>query len=295
MPSTQEFRRRIKSVNNTKQITKAMEMIASIKMQKSIRAITQSRSYIQNAWNILHNLSKKALPNDHPLINQRNIHKIAIIFVTSDKGLCGTYNADLVKKLIVFQKENTTKEIETDVIAIGKIGSRYISRLQNTKLCAEFPGFENIHVSDIRPIFKLVFDDYMANKYDQVIIIYSHFVSSLKQTPVVKQLLPIIEEHIDEPEVWEKSENQIEQEYKFEPSADKVFDGILVQILQTQIYGAILESNASKYSAQMVAMKNATDNAENLIDELQLIYNSVRQDNITREIAEISAGAEAMN
>lgn len=293
MPSTQEFRRRIKSVNSTRQITKAMEMIASIKMQKSVKVITTSRAYIQNAWNILSRLAQKILSDDHLLINPKKTGITCVIFITSDRGLCGSYNSDLIKKYAHYQKEIAKND--SDVISIGKTGARYINRYNKGNLIAEFPGFEsNISVSDVNPIFKLVFADYLAGKYNKVIIIYSHYVSSLKQIPVVKQLLPISQDHIDNPEVWEAEEVTDDLEFKFEPNPDIVFDSALRQILLAQIYGAILESNASRYSAQMVAMKNSTDNASSLIDELQLIYNSVRQDNITREIAEISAGAEAM-
>ena len=139
----------------------------------------------------------------------------------------------------------------------------------------------------------MTIEEYLEYKYDKVVVIYSHFQSSLKQAPVARQLLPITDEHIDKPELWAKKE-EINNKFKFEPSAKEILDGMLKQVLSTQIFGAVLEASASEQSARMVAMKNATDNAGNLIDELQLIYNSVRQGNITREIAEISGAAEAM-
>jgi len=348
MPSTQEFRRRIKSVNNTKQITKAMEMIASIKMQKAVKTAAATRAYTQNAWNILQKLSNKILSNDHPLITPRTADKTAVILVTSDRGLCGSYNSEVIKRLTAFLNEpsigngndasivksqavtaeNRKPKTETgivtdkrgsniDVISIGKIGARAIHRYKNANLAAEFTGFEDkIDFETIVPVSKLTIDEYLAGNYDRVVIIYSHFVSSLKQIPVVKQLLPIIEEHIDHPELWEGSSatpastsvipaqagildprvkpEDDNQDYRFEPDPDKLFDGVLKQILRAQIYGAVLEANASEHSARMVAMKSATDNAGELIDELQLLYNSIRQSNITREIAEISGAAEAM-
>jgi len=303
MPSTQEFRRRIKSVNNTKQITKAMEMIASIKMQKSVKTITQARDYIQNAWNILHMISKKALPENHPLVSPKKINKTAVILITSDRGLCGSYNAEVIKKFVQFEKEKCACNNQTcgefvgncDVIAIGKIGAAYVNRYKIGKLIAEFKGFENnVSIEDIIPISKMSSGEYLAGNYDQVVLIYSHFVSSIKQVPVAQQILPIIEEHIDNEEVWTPKETVSETEHKFEPSADAVIDGILIQILRVQLFGAILEANASEHSARMVAMKNATDNATELVDELTLVYNSIRQSNITTEIAEISAAAEAM-
>jgi F-type H+-transporting ATPase subunit gamma len=162
-------------------------------------------------------------------------------------------------------------------------------------LIAEFKGFENnISVEDIMPIAKMTIDEYLADKYSQVIVIYSHFASSIKQVSVVQKLLPISSEHIDNPNVWTPTEENTDVEYKFEPSLEAVIDGILKQILRVQIFGAILEANASEHSARMIAMKNSTDNATSLIDDLTLIYNSVRQSNITTEISEISAAAEAM-
>jgi len=302
MASTQEFRRRIKSVNNTKQITKAMQMIASIKMQKSVKAAQTARAYIQNAWNMLTRLAHLTLPENHPLIYKREIKKTAIILVTSDRGLCGSYNSEILKKFVQFEKElcscngKACKEYvgNCDVIAIGRKGAEFVKRYKTGKLIAEFPGFEsNLAIEEIIPISKMTIGEYLSGNYDQVILIYSHFVSSLKQIPVTRQLLPIVNEHTDRPELWEKTEAK-ETEFKFEPSADEVMDGILRQVLQAQVYGAILEANASMYSAQMVAMQSATDNAEDLVDELKLLYNSVRQDSITREIAEISGAADAM-
>jgi len=294
MPSTQEFRRRIKSVNNTKQITKAMEMIASIKMQKSVRTIAQARSYIQNAWNILHMVTQKALSEDHPLIKATLANRTAVILITSDRGLCGSYNAEVIKKYISFIRNSST-DIEVDIIAIGKVGAAYVKRYKLGNLVAEFKGLEsNVSVEDIIPISKLTNGEFLAGKYNKVTIIYSHFVSSLKQTPVVKQILPITADHIDNTDLWIAANSNDETEFKFEPDPAAVIDGILLQILRVQLYGAVLEANASEHSARMVAMKSATDNANSLIDELTLIYNSVRQDNITKEIAEIAGAAEAM-
>ncbi|MEI6039922.1 MAG: ATP synthase F1 subunit gamma [Candidatus Berkelbacteria bacterium] len=305
MPSTQEFRRRIKSVGSIKQITKAMEMIASIKMQKSTKTIAQARSYIQNAWNILHLLASKTLDQDHPLLKPREVKKTAVILITSDRGLCGSYNSEVIKKFVNFEKNECACNSETktcgeylgncDVIAIGKVGAGYVNRYKIGKLIAEFKGFENnISIEDVVPISKLTNGEYLDGHYDRVVVIYSHFISSLKQLPVVKQILPIVEEHIDNPELWEKVEIDENIDFKFEPNPEAVIDGVLKQIVRSQILGAILEANASEHSARMVAMKNATDNATDLVDELKLVYNSIRQGNITSEIAEISGAAEAM-
>lgn len=293
MASTQEFRRRIKSVNNTKQITKAMEMVASVKMQKSIKSIMEARTYVQNSWNMLLKLANLTLPKNHPLLFPRETKKIAIIFVTSDRGLCGAYNSDVFKKLI-----NYVKEIQStpDIIAVGKKGAEFVNSYKIGKLVAAFDGLEsNISFEDIIPISKLSNGEYLKGTYDKVVIIYSHFVSSLKQIPVVKQVLPFEKDHIDLPELWEQEDEKSDSlEYKFEPNPDEILEKLLYRFMRMQVYGAILEANASEHSSRMVAMKNATDNAGNLIDDLTLTYNTIRQNSITNEIAEISGAAEAM-
>lgn len=307
MASTQTFRRRIKSVNNTKQITKAMEMVASVKMQKAIKSITQARAYVQDSWNMFLKLAKLTLPENHPLLAPREVKKTAIIFITSDRGLCGSYNAETLKKMISYTKEISEKP---DVIAIGKKGAEYVKSYGIGNLIASFDGLEsNISFEDIIPVSQLSNGEYLKGTYDKVVVIYSHFVSSLKQTPVVQQILPLRKDHIDLPELWESGDGENgdsplrgpgtvplarELEYKIEPNPDEILEKLLYRFLRLQVYGAVLEANASEHSARMVAMKNATDNAGNLIDDLTLTYNTIRQNSITNEIAEISAGAESM-
>lgn len=302
MASTQEFRRRIKSVNSTSQITKAMEMVASVKMQKAQKTILAARSYIQNSWNTLEMLAKITSPDKHPLLKKRPVKKTGLMIITSDRGLCGGYNTNILNKTLSFIKKETKIGVDStiiadlDLISIGQKGTSQIAKLPNGQLVAEFTGFgKEVEFAEISPVVKMIIDDYLAGKYDQIVVIYSHFESSLRQTPVVKQILPITTEHIDIPELWEKALAEEEKiEFKFEPDPDAILEAILKQFISIQIFGAILESNASEHSARMVAMKNATDNAKDLIDDLTLTYNSVRQDSITREIAEICAGAEAM-
>ncbi|MFA4995992.1 MAG: ATP synthase F1 subunit gamma [Patescibacteria group bacterium] len=311
MASTQEFRRRIKSVNNTKQITKAMEMVASVKMQKSIKSITEARAYVQNSWNMLLKLANLTLPKNHPLLRPQETNKTAIIFVTSDRGLCGAYNSDALKKLTSFVKAEccpTDNKCEflgdCDIIAVGKKGAEFVNNYKIGKLIAAFDGLENnISLEDIIPISKMSNGEYLNGTYSKVVIIYSHFVSSLKQIPVVKQVMPLEKDHIDLPELWESGDSpqtpertvpSSQTEYKLEPNADTILEKLLYRFIRMQIYGAVLEANASEHSSRMVAMKNATDNAGNLIDDLTLTYNTIRQNSITNEIAEISGAAEAM-
>lgn len=307
MPSTQQYRRRIKSVKNTRQITKAMEMVASVKMQKAVRAIQSERAYIQETWNLLTELTEAAKQVSNPLLSTRPVEKVALLVVSSDRGLCGSFHADIFRKIRSYQKENpdNINFDNLDVVIIGSRAVEFVGKIKFGNIIASFDSQEDdVQYSKTTAISKMLIDGYAEKKYDKVLILYSHFVSSLAQKPVIKQLLPVSKEHLDLPEVWEIRNERLEirnekmrderVEYLFEPDPEEVLSQILPQFLKTQVYGAVLESNASEQSARMVAMKSATDNAGELIDELQLTYNSIRQDSITREIAEISAGAEAL-
>lgn len=269
-----------------------MEMVSSVKMQKAIKTVEAGRDYIQNAWNILVMLSKITSSENHPLLKKRPVKKIGVIVVSSDRGLCGNFNYGIVQKTSQFSKENENIEF----VSVGSKGANPIRKITGGELIAEFGSFGNeIEFGEITPVAKLVLDGYKEEKYDKIVAIYSHFESSLKQTPVVKQILPITEEHIDIPELWQPLEEKSDKtDYKFEPSPDEILESVLEQYIRVQIYGAILESNASEHSARMVAMKNASDNARDIIGDLTLTYNSIRQGSITNEIAEICSAAEAM-
>ncbi|OQA04123.1 MAG: ATP synthase gamma chain [bacterium ADurb.Bin400] len=300
MPSTQQFRKRIKAVKNTSQITRAMEMVASVKMQKATKTILNARRYIQNSWNTLEMLARITSPDKHPLLQQRPNGKTAVIVITSDRGLCGSYNTNILNKALnLIRSESNAAgadKQQLDLIAVGQKGANLLKRISGTSFAAEFTDFgREIQFEESTPIAKMVINDYINGQYNRILVVYSHFESSLKQTPVIKQLLPITSEHIDIPQLWEQASADADKiEYKFEPSPDAVLNSILTRFIHLQLFGALLEANASEHAARMVAMKNATDNARDLIDELTLTYNSIRQDSITREIAEISGAADAM-
>lgn len=262
-----------------------------------------TRSYIQTSWNLLELLGRATSPESHPLLNQRKTKKTGLVTITSDRGLCGSYNTNIINKANSYATGNVKigeqAEIadNIDLVSIGQKGSGQVAKLSKSNLIAQFAGFgKEIDFEDILPVSKLMIDSYLEKKYDKVVLIYSHFESTLKQTPVAKQILPITRDHIDISSLWEKpSENFNNVEFKFEPSPDAVLDRILIQFIKMQIFGALLEANASEHSARMFAMKNASDNAKDLINDLTLTYNTIRQDGITREIAEISGAAEAMS
>ncbi|MEK7167269.1 MAG: ATP synthase F1 subunit gamma [Patescibacteria group bacterium] len=322
--NSKEIQRRIKGIKNTKQITKAMEMVAASKMRKATERVLATRPYARLAWEILNNLSGRVNPESHPLFQKREIKKIGIILITSDRGLCGAMNTQVIQEAIRFiekiqkniittnQKENLLNDKqkpEIEFITVGKKGRDFIKK--HFKIFAEFTGFENIsNIVEILPIIKIAIEDYKKCLYDKIILIYTDFISTLKQKPMIRQLLPLKQEEfkktlneIDHLGKIEKNFNQskienqktiINQqfEYKFEPNPDEVLEELLPRFLEIQIYQALLESSASEHCARMVAMKNATDAAKDLIDNLTMTFNQVRQASITQEITEISTGAQ---
>lgn len=319
MANTKEIQRRIKSVNNTKKITKAMEMVAAAKMRKAVEAVLRTRTYANLAWVTVLNISQTSIAGKflHPLLHKRNkINKVAIILMTSNRGLCGGFNTNLINKTINSIKKHQGADIETDFIIVGKKGLAVKSRY-NYNIAAEFPKLDAVYeVLEVRPIAKIVVDDYLAKKYDKVMVAYTDFINPAKQEPRIKQLLPVdIEAEdeflgivgedtrlgIDKDFIQAKQEkylkdNQKKDSYVFtyEPGAYELLDEMLPRLIEVQLFQALLESNASEHSARMSSMHQATEAAGDLVAELTLTYNKARQAAITNEIAEISAGANAL-
>ncbi|MDB4940215.1 MAG: synthase gamma subunit [Candidatus Doudnabacteria bacterium] len=303
MPGLIEVKRRLKSVKSTKKITRAMQMISAAKMRKAQIAAVQSRTYSSLAWEIITNLAHKVDPKYHALLSQKNnTKKIAVILISTNRGQVGGFNTNLinsVKRFFLDQPKGPEEvHIAADLIVMGRKGREAMVRLGESVI-ADFPKSDKtIGISEILPISKLITEDYLAGKYSKVVLAYTHYVSTLSQKPLIKQLLPFKSEgdkadpdkHKDLPEHYKKNNF----EYLFEPSPDKVLDYLVPRILDSQVYQAILESNASEHSARMIMMKNATDAASDLIEDLTLTYNQVRQANITKELAEITAGRIAL-
>lgn len=296
MPGTRELKRRIKSVGSTKKITRAMQMVSAAKMRKAQVAVLASRSYSDLAWQIVKNLSSKVDPKYHRLLANGNGHgkkKTGIILISSNRGFIGGFNANLtaaVKKFIA-QDGGAEEEVLADIIAVGKKGREAMVKVGNT-VFAEFEKVERtIRLQEIFPISKLIADEYINGNYGKIVIAYTHFVSTISQKPVIKQLLPLQpSEHEDLPEHFRKGNYK----YLFEPDPERVLDYLLPRILESQIYQAVLESDAAEHSSRMIMMKNATDSATDLISDLTLTYNQLRQANITKELAEITAGRIAL-
>lgn len=302
MPTTRDIRRRIRSITNTQQITKAMEMVAAAKMRKAQEAAWRTRTYAQFAYRLLLDLSLKTKRELHPLLVMNESKKILVVLITTDKGLCGSLNANILKIATEFVAKNTNRH-EVEFLCVGKKGRDFMAR-HGFKIIAEFLNFgDKFNLLDMSAVAQIPIEEYKKKNYGKVYLLYTDFVSTLSQKPRLRQLLPIVwEEMIKIEELGknivakgqrEKKEEFPQKkgwEYVFEPSPDKVLEALLPRLCEMQIYQAILESNASEHSARMVAMKNATDAAGEIISDLRLSFNQARQAAITREIAEISAG-----
>jgi F-type H+-transporting ATPase subunit gamma len=283
LPDIRKVRRRIRGVRNISKITRAMEMIAASKMKKAQERGLQGRPYSQKIEQVIAALA--ALPDIglwHPLLQRRPVKKIAVVHITPDRGLCGGLNANLNRRLASFILE---KKVPVEVVAVGRKGREFATRVSCT-MCAEFTGLgDQPRFLDILPVSRIVIDEYTAGKIDEVYISYAHFISTMVQKPAMKQLLPV------QPAVIPRAENV---DYIYEPGAGVVLDGLLPRFVEMEIYHAILESIASEQSARMVAMRNATDSANELIGDLTLLYNKARQEAITRDLLDITGGVVAL-
>lgn len=312
MAKTKEISRRIKSIGNTKKITRAMEMVAAAKMRKAVEAVLRTRTYANLSWETVMHLSMMAdgkSESVHPLLTKRpETKKAAIILISSNRGLCGGYNTNILNKV----KESIKRhpEVPVEFILVGKKGAAVYS--QNYAVAAEFPKSDVLtDAREVVPIVNMAVTDFLSGKYDKVFVAYTDFVSAVKQVPRVKQLLPVNMEEDDylgivaDPKVSvtkqlisEKKEKHLAPkagyDFIFEPSPSEVLDKIIPRLLEVQVYQAILEANASEHSASMSAMHQATEAATDMVKELTLYYNKARQAGITAEIAEISAGANAL-
>ena len=291
---------RIKSIVGTKKITRAMQLVSAAKMRKAQNATLASRAYSNLAWELIANLSANLQSSDSLLKIYPEAKKIGIVLLTSNGGLVGSLNANLAPKLKEISGTNT--EVVSEVITYGK-KAKIISLRMHKTITAEFTKIDKtLNTSDIYPLIQFVTDLYKTGEYQKIVLVYNHFVSTLVQKPTVKQLLPFIREDIaktsgNENANLNEAENFVDinqSPYLFEPDPLKVLSHLLPRIVESQIYQAILESNASEQSARMVMMKNATEAAGDLIDDLTLAFNQLRQSKITTELAEITAGKIAL-
>jgi F-type H+-transporting ATPase subunit gamma len=292
MPSTRDIRRRIKSVKNTAQITKAMQMVASSKMRKAQQAALGGRPYASLMNEVLAEVAAGAGDFVPPLMERREVRKRAVILVSTDKGLCGALNSNLMREAAKFDKDATV------YICAGRKGSQFIARTKRN-LVAEFTYKDAPLFAEARVISKFAQELFLKGDVDRVDVVFTRFINTLAQKPEVRELLPIGEVQVltagmagEAPAGGKLPESK--GEYLFEPDAASVFGSLLPHYLNYQVYQFLLEAKASEHSARMVAMKNATDNAKQLIKDLTLEYNKLRQANITKELLEITSAAMAM-
>ena len=291
MPSTRDIRRRIKSVKNTAQITKAMQMVAASKMRRAQQAALSGRPYAQLMNKVLAEVTDKAGDFTHPLMEARTVERTGVLVVGTDKGLCGALNSNLFREVTQFDKDSS------EFVAAGRKASQFVARTKR-QLAAEFSYKDAPEFSEARVISKFVQQWFLEGKVDRVDMVFTNFISTLVQRSEVRILLPLSEiKAVDAGVEGASGDTALERgttEFLFEPGPNDVLGALLPHYLNFQIYQILLEAKASEHSARMVAMKSATDNAQQLIKDLTLEYNKIRQANITREILEISSAAMAL-
>ena len=282
--NTRDIRRRIKSVRNTSQITKAMQMVAAAKMRKAQNAATAGRSYADLLRRVLSSLAGRVEEGAHPLLSEREVKKELVLVIATDKGLCGALNTNLFREVAKFDPERSI------FVVIGKKATQYLSRSRR-QVIAEFNLKENFHFLEAKQVSKFCMEKFMAGDVDKVTVVFTDFVNTLTQVPRTRTILPITSFEIAD--VLGSAEAKVATaenttDYIFEPSSKSVLESVLPHYVHFQVYQMVLDSRASEHSARMVAMKNATDNAKQLIKDLTLEYNKIRQAAITTELLEIT-------
>jgi F-type H+-transporting ATPase subunit gamma len=301
MASARDIRRRIKGVKSTGKITRAMEMISAVKMRKAIGAVFAIRPYAESALEMLQQLNVAVDANEHPLLRVRPIKKELYVVISSNRGLCGAFNAQIAKRLLSVLKEDT--EREHCFIVVGK-KAEIMARRFGWDVIAAFSDVLNLpNVEDMRPVTKIIIDEFESGRVDRVVMVYTDYVSVMVQAVKVRALLPVAlkdtKKALNEMEGEDLDKKPTldgyqESEYLIEPSPKKVLWRMIPRLIEMELYHAILESNASQESARMLAMQSATNSAKDMVFDLTLSYNQLRQSKITQEIAELSAGMAAV-
>ncbi len=287
MAGAKEIRSKIASIKNTQKITKAMEMVAASKMRKAQERMRTARPYAEKIRKIVGHLRQVNLDYKHPFTIERPVTSVGIIVISTDRGLCGGLNLNLFKTALAAIREARGKNARINLCLIGSKGVQFFRRLTGVEITGSVTHLgDRPHVKDLIGATKVMLDAYRDAKVDQVLLVHNVFVNTMSQKPEVLQLLPL--QTVDKeqlPERWD---------YLFEPDAVGILDGFLMRYLESQVFQGAVENVACEMAARMVAMKSATDNAGNLIDELRLIYNKARQAAITKELSEIVGGAAAV-
>jgi F-type H+-transporting ATPase subunit gamma len=286
--NTRDIRRRIKSVKNTAQITKAMQMVAASKMRKAQQAALAGRPYSEVLEKVLASIGGRAETARHPLLQVRPVNQELVILISTDKGLCGALNTNLLREAATFDPE------KTQWIAAGRKGLQFLVRMKRN-LTAEFQLKDSPTFLESKQISKFAVEQFLSGKVDRVSVLFTHFVNTLSQVPMRRVLLPITQEDLrGSGEGAPASGMGDHNDYLYEPSAAVVLESILPYFVHYEVFQHVLDARASEHSARMVAMKNATDNAKQIVKDLTLEYNKIRQASITTELLEISTAQLAL-
>ena len=287
MAGGKEIRTKIKSIQNTQKITKAMEMVAASKMRRAQERMHQARPYAQKMRNVIAHVSQANLEYKHSFTLERPVKRVGFIIVSSDRGLCGGLNINLFRDVVNALTEWQSQSAEIDVTTIGSKGFQFFNRVGANIVSEATRLGDTPHLDDLKGSVKVMLDAYTDNRIDRLYLVHNHFQSTMSQTPQLEQLIPIHAEQPDETlsHHWD---------YLYEPDAKDVVDALMTRYIESLVYQGVVENIACEMAARMVAMKSASDNAGDLIDELQLVYNKARQASITQEISEIVGGAAAV-
>ena len=284
MPSEREIRRRIRSVRNIQQVTKAMQTVAASRMRRAQQAVLASRPYEERLRSILNDLGPYTDPKTHPLLARRDVKRAAVILITTDRGLVGALNTNLIRAALR-HSENLPA---TSWVAVGRKAITQLRRVRQP-IAAEFSGFsERPTTQDTTVVARVATEEFVAGRVDEVYVAYTRFINTLRQVPSVRRILPLVPEEED-------LDSLPPLQYIFEPDAETVLEAVLPRLVELTVYQAALDNAASEQSARMVAMRNATDNATELIEDYTLAANKARQGRITKEMLEIASGAEALS
>jgi F-type H+-transporting ATPase subunit gamma len=281
-----EIRNQIRSVQNTQKITRAMEMVAASKMRKAQDRMRTARPYAERMRNVVGHLHYAHPEYRHPFLIERDVKRAGLILITSDRGLCGGLNTNAYKAAVTAMREWHEKKVEIEVCTIGSKGFTFLKRLGANIVSHTSHLGDTPRVQDLIGVVKVMLDAYVAGRLDRLDLVYTRFVNTMSQQPVVEQLLPLA--------AVEDERLRHHWDYLYEPDAREVLDDLLTRYIETQVYHGVVENIASEQSARMVAMKAASDNAGNLIGDLKLRYNKARQASITQELSEIVGGAAAV-
>lgn len=286
MAGAKEIRTKIKSIKNTQKITRAMEMVAASKMRRAQERMRATRPYAAKMRNVIGHLALAHPEYSHPYLVERPIKRVGFIVISSDRGLCGGLNVNLFKNMIGAMRQWRDQSVEMDICTVGGKAGMFFKRLGGNVVARITHLGDAPRIADLIGTVKVMLDAYDAGSIDRLYLVYNDFINTMSQKPRVEQLLPIVpSDEVQLKHHWD---------YIYEPDAKEVLDGLLMRYVESLVYQGLVENIASEQAARMVAMKSASDNAGNLIDELALAYNKARQAAITREISEIVSGAAAV-